>query len=545
MNEKIRKGISQDFDPYRILFEQAPICIHEIDAEGRLLSMNQAGLDLVGVDSEEQVRTQAYLDFVAPSERERIRRLMDDAFKGEASEFEFLAARAAPLQYFSSCFIPCPNGNGEITRLIGISSDITARMEAAAELRRLNHTYAVLSRCNGDLARSVDEGDLLNSFCTNLVETGGYLFAWVGYAQSDRAWGVSVMAQAGEMSDDFSLAEIAWSDDDWEHSACGQAIRTGQPVAIRDIEKSSGFAPWREPALRHGARSMITLPLKADHQAFGSFSILSSEVNDFSEKEVVLLMGLAADLAFGIETARARAERRQKVRRLREEVEQEERRRIAANLHDGVGQSVQSINLGLKKFRALGDTELQLRYDLLNQIIDEVGSVIVDLRDISEDLRPLFLDRLELEDAISYHCSEQSARSGLTIYVSGHVETFLLAERVKEQCFLIFREALNNAVKHAKASRIDVTIETLMSETLSLKIDDDGVGFDTEEAFCKPSGLGLSMIAERAESVGGHAKIRSIPGEGTRVTITVPLTPDLINYRKLETKSTFTFEKSY
>jgi PAS domain S-box-containing protein len=538
MSQKIQKGISHDFDSYRILFEQSPICIHEIDANGRLLTMNQAGLDLMGVESVDQVCGRAYLDLVAPSEREGIRRLMDDAFNGEASEFEFLAAGDALQRYFSSCFIPCPNREGEITRLIGISSDITARMEAAADLRRLNHTYAVLSRCNSDLARSVDEGDLLNAFCANLVETGGYLFAWVGYAQCDRARGVSVMARAGEMDDDFSLTEVAWSDDDWKHSACGQAIRTGQPVAIRDIEKEPDFAPWREPALRHGARSMITLPLKADDQTFGSFTIFSTEMKDFSEKEVVLLMKLAEDLAFGIKTARARAERKQKVRWLREEVEQEECRRIAAILHDGVGQSVQSINLGLKKFRAFGDTQLQLRYDLLNKIIDEVGDVIIDLRNISQELRPLYLERLELKDAISYHCSEQSARAGLAIYVSGHGETFLLEERVKEQCFLIFREALNNVVRHAKASRIDVTIEALMPESLSLKIDDDGVGFDSGEAFSNPSGLGLSMISERAESVGGHAEIYSTPGEGTTVTITVPLlAPNLTNYRKMETQS--------
>ena len=89
MNEKTQDGISRDLDRYRVLFDQAPVCIHEIDAEGRLLSMNRAGLDLVGVDSEEQFRGRAYLDFVSPSERERIRRLVDDAFTGQASEFEF------------------------------------------------------------------------------------------------------------------------------------------------------------------------------------------------------------------------------------------------------------------------------------------------------------------------------------------------------------------------------------------------------------------------------------------------------------------------
>jgi signal transduction histidine kinase len=327
------------------------------------------------------------------------------------------------------------------------------------------------------------------------------------------------------MDDDFSLTAITWAEDDRGYSACGRSIRTGRPVVLRDIEKESGFAPWREAVLRQGARSMIALPLKAGGQAFGNFSIFSTEANAFSEKEVALLMELAEDLAFGIETSRARAARKQRVRRLREEVEQEERRRIAATLHDGVAQSVQAVNLGLKRLRALGDKEPQLRSDLLNRVIDEVGCILVELREVSQELRPLFLERMELKDAIRYHCSQQSTRVGLAIHVSGHSESLPLEDRVKEQCFLSFREALNNAVKHATATRIDVTLETLMPESLVLRIDDDGVGFDPGEAFCLPSGLGLSMIAERADSVGGHAEIHSTPGQGTAVTITVPLAP--------------------
>jgi NarL family two-component system sensor histidine kinase LiaS len=98
---------------------------------------------------------------------------------------------------------------------------------------------------------------------------------------------------------------------------------------------------------------------------------------------------------------------------------------------------------------------------------------------------------------------------------------------VKEQCFLSLREALTNTVKHAKASRIDVALEVLASESLNLRITDDGVGFNTARMFDLPAGLGLSMISERAESIGGSAQILSTPGKGTTVTITVPLEPDL------------------
>ena len=99
-----------------------------------------------------------------------------------------------------------------------------------------------------------------------------------------------------------------------------------------------------------------------------------------------------------------------------------------------------------------------------------------------------------------------------------------LPDRVKEQCFLGFREALANAVRHAKANRVDVILDTPWPRKLTLKIIDDGVGFDTHIAFQRSAGLGLSMIQERAASVGGQAEIVSIPGSGTCVTIDVPLT---------------------
>ena len=97
-----------------------------------------------------------------------------------------------------------------------------------------------------------------------------------------------------------------------------------------------------------------------------------------------------------------------------------------------------------------------------------------------------------------------------------------LEDRDKEQCFLIFREAVSNAVRHANASRIDVILEIPESGSMTLKVIDDGLGFDTHEAFEHPAGLGLSMIRERAASTGGKAEIQSTPGKGTRVEIEVP-----------------------
>lgn len=337
-----------------------------------------------------------------------------------------------------------------------------------------------------------------------------------------------MMAHAGRIDAEFSVTRVSWSDSDADSSPCGTAIRTGKPVVVRDMEREPGFKAWREHAQRLGYRSMIALPLKSNSDILGNFSIFSTLANAFNDKEVALLTELAEDLTFGIETLRARSAHERKVRLLRDEVERDTHKRIAATLHDGVAQSAQAVNLGLKRLRALAAQEQGLRADLFDQLVDEIGGIIRDLRGLSHELRPPLLERMGLLDAIRYHCSELADRAGIEVHVAAQDLPLQLGDRAKEQCFLGCREALGNVVKHAHASRVDVVVEVLPPDRLALRIVDDGVGFDPEREFQSPAGLGLAMITERAESIGGSAAVQSAPGRGTEVTITVPLEPNLV-----------------
>ncbi len=135
------------------------------------------------------------------------------------------------------------------------------------------------------------------------------------------------------------------------------------------------------------------------------------------------------------------------MRHLREEAEHDERSRIAATLHDGVGQSMQAVNLGLKRLRAMAGGAQPLDTDILNRIIAEVGEVIGGLREVSQELRPLFLERMDLPEAVCFHCRELDKLSDISIRCYANGTSGTPDERVKEQCFLSFREALGNAVK--------------------------------------------------------------------------------------------------
>lgn len=210
---------------------------------------------------------------------------------------------------------------------------------------------------------------------------------------------------------------------------------------------------------------------------------------------------------------------------MRERVEREERGRIAAVLHDVVGQSLLAVTLGLKRMRAmmtaLARTEV---HELLDRIIEQTATTMQEMRAAGRELRPLFLEHMSLGEAIHYHCEEIVGHAGVEI--RPQVDTDLaVSDRIKEQGFLAFREALGNALKHAQANRIDVTLRVVRPDLLRIIVADDGVGFDRQLPNC-PSGLGLCMIRERAESLGGHAQIKTAEGNGTRICITIPFAPE-------------------
>jgi signal transduction histidine kinase len=406
--------------------------------------------------------------------------------------------------------------------------DRSQRRQTEEEMRRLGHTHAVLSRCNRSLARALDERALLTAFCANLVEEEGYGFAWVGYAGEGRGALLRLAAHAGQGDAAFAAAVLACANAGDRRSACRVACEVGAPVILRDLSVRSALAPWADTAIGQGYRAMIALPLRADGAAFGNFSIFADTPDAFDPPEVALLAELADDLAFGIQTVRTRDAQAQAVRRLRNDAEREARGHLAATLHDGVGQTMQALNLGLKQARALAEREETVPVALLDQLIDEAGAALRELRAVSCELRPLFLERLSLLDAIRHQCNETAQRTGISIQVSAADCSFTLDDQVKEQCFLAFREALSNAVRHAAASRIDVLLRVRMNDRLILAIGDNGVGFDTHRTGADPAGLGLCMIQERAAAVLGRSCVRSSPSRGTIVRICVPLTKDTI-----------------
>ena len=193
-----------------------------------------------------------------------------------------------------------------------------------------------------------------------------------------------------------------------------------------------------------------------------------------------------------------------------------ERRRIARDIHDGVGQWLSTIKLNLLMIgRQHGQAEQDVR-----EAVEHVDVAISDARRIAHDLSPHLIEREGLATALRSHADILSGREGITIRVeTDDMPDLPLPEQ--GHLYRIFQEALQNAIRHGSAKNVDVELRADQRQG-KLRIQDDGSGFDPGrdgDTF----GIGMSAIRERATLLGGKCQVDSAPGQGTKLLVTFPL----------------------
>lgn len=208
------------------------------------------------------------------------------------------------------------------------------------------------------------------------------------------------------------------------------------------------------------------------------------------------------------------------MRNLRERLEQEERARIARDIHDSIGQSLLAMKLNLKMQREQCHQGRPCRCEALDGTIAELTRVGDELRDIIISLRPEFLITTPLHKALEWLCDKLSRRTGLSISLAASGDSSDLSDEIKLALFRICQEALSNAVKHGAGSAIKVALAHC-AETVRLSVIDDGRGGAAGGGA--RGGRGILIMRERAELVGASFELLSPAGCGTMVTVEVPL----------------------
>jgi signal transduction histidine kinase len=296
----------------------------------------------------------------------------------------------------------------------------------------------------------------------------------------------------------------------WFQGLSDRAISTRQAVVVSDAHASNDEP--HNPAL--GFRAVLVVPLIVKQQAQGCLALFSLEPRDFYEEDIGLATTFGDHIALALENARLReAAGRMAVL--------EERERLSRELHDSVTQSLYSLTLFAetgRRYASAGD--LGQAREHLALLGDTAQQTLKEMRLMVHELRPSALEFEGLVGALRRRLDAVEERAG--------VMTRLLAPSVLELppmledgLFLVAQEALNNALRHAKASAVTVRIE-LDGQTIRLEIEDDGCGCDLEAAR-QSGGIGLLAMRERAEKFGAQLEVYSMPGAGTRVRLHAPL----------------------
>lgn len=369
-----------------------------------------------------------------------------------------------------------------------------------------------------------------------LLESTALLLKRAGYDVTPCCNAREALAKVREHNIDVVLSDIKMP----EVSGIGlleeiHKINAGLPVILMTAYAELDAAV---DALKKGAFDFLIKPTPPDYllhsmkRAFQHINLLKLKENYKLYLEDMVgerTQSLASEINERIRTENSLRLSEKQLREMAsrlQKAEETERKDLARELHDRVGQNLSALNINLGIIRGMVHScpkdEILSRIDDSMELVEEIGSQI---RDVMNDLRPDLLDEYGLASALRWYGERFSKRTGLPVTVNADEHAPRLPEEAESTLFLISKEALNNIARHAEAKMAVLTIE--IKEGLAhLTIRDDGKGFVDTSSVQKEGrepGWGLHIMQERAQSIGGSFHIDSGQGKGTKITVEVKI----------------------
>ena len=440
-------------------------------------------------DHEIEPHVSAFERLLHPDDRERARELNAAAARGERmyqAEFRLRHKGGHYVDVLSRGIPVRPEPGGPVVRIVGTHFDLTERKRAEAALReseeRLTFAFA-----------GAQEG----IYDWNL-ETGAVVYS--------KHWKQMLGYEDHEIEPHVSAFERLIHPDDLARAT------------LVNTSVSRGDTPYEmEFRLRHKNGHYI-------HVLSRGFP-----VHREPDGPVVRIVGTHFDLTERKQAEEARE--RERGERARTELlgrmvfaQEDERRRIAREMHDQFGEQLTALGLRIRMLKeaAAGRANLSEQIAALEDVAQQLDR---DVDHLVWELRPTALDDLGLRAALANYIQDWSVRVGVPaeLHTTG-MTTERLASEIETTLYRIAQEALNNIAKHARARHVEIILER-RADLVSLIVEDDGVGFDLAEMDGKRRGFGLLGMQERAALVGATVQIESAAGEGTTIFVRTPTMP--------------------
>ena len=472
----------------RDLYEAAPCGYHSLDGEGIIIRINATELGWLGYQRREVVGRMHFRDFLPPPQRERFERNFSllKRFEGvRDSEYEMRCKDGTTFPILLST-VALKGRGGEFLRTQGSVFDLSERKQAQAELEESELRNTAILQAALDCIVLVDGAGRIVEFNPAAERTFGYTQA--------EALGKDIRALITGLPPGLGRAGDRWRAD-------GEAM-----AEASDFGRRERVTARRRDGARFPAELAITpVPLR-DQVLFTAY--LRDITNELRAEE----------------ESRRYADRLRAASRRLLEVQEAERRALASELHDLVGQKLTalSINLNIVKSRLSHDGAARTAAPL-DDSLKLVEETIESIRDVMTELRPAVLDDYGLIPVLRWYAEQFAKRTGVAMSVQEQAlarPARRLPPTVEEALYRIAQEALANVAKYAGAKRGLIALTTT-PQSVRLSITDDGCGFDAaaDRQPDRHHGWGLMLMRERAAAVGAQLTVESAPGQGTQVIV--------------------------
>ncbi len=426
---------------------------------------------------------------------------------------------------------PLRDGDGIPRAVVELRRDVTGERELESQILRRHHQLSALSHISSAVSGLEDLDAILRIALDNVLEIvngaiGGILLL-------DRDTGKLYYRVQRGLSPRYA-EEMRMS---LGEGIAGTVAQTGKPMLLEDISSD-------QRAIRHdlvdaeGLRGFVSFPLKARDKVVGVMNVASHEVGRFGADDVSLLASVGDYLGSAIEQARLYERLRRAGERYRAllqhalAAQEQERKRIARELHDETSQALTSLTLSLQAIiemaeqKGIRDAELMDRLRKTHSYTVHSAGEVVQLM---KELRPTLLDELGMPAAIHRYAKDTLQARGINVSAEFKGMEERLPPEVEVTLFRVAQGAIGNILEHSEARNAIIKLECSANEC-RLRIEDDGQGFDVSKITQVDSsgrGAGLFTMKERVGLVGGACRVQSRSGQGTRVLVRVPVEREL------------------
>ena len=430
-------------------------------------------------------------------------------------------------RYIKIILYPIKDEKGNISAIAELRKDVTVERELENQILRRHHHLHALNRISSATSGFWDLDTILNVALDTVLEivnatTGGILLV---HGQTQQ---LSYRVYRGLSAKYVEQMEMSVG-----KGVAGRVAQTGEPIVLENISEEPGAA---HPDLvnTEGLGGFISVPLKAKDRVLGVMNIASHVPGKFSADDMFLLNSIGCQLGTAIEQARLYEglekgkERYQTLLQHALTAQEEERKRIARELHDETSQAITSLTLNLQAAITKAETDGIEDADFINRL-RKIQSLAVhtqnEISKLMKELRPTLLDELGLPAAISRYTKDSLEPLGAKVLTEFEGVEERLPTEVEVTLFRIAQGTVGNILEHAGAKNVSIKLGCSADECI-LEVKDDGKGFDVNKITRVDKGgrgAGLFTMKERARLVGGVCKVRSQPGKGTKVAVRIPL----------------------